>query len=60
MLAPFGVNKTMAGYAAAASDDGNAVLTVETPALPISDTAAVSAFQPTRNITWSTAARRRR
>jgi hypothetical protein len=30
VLAPFGVSKTMAGYAAAASDNGNAVLTVET------------------------------
>ena len=29
VLAPFGVSKTMAGYAAAASDNGNAVLTIE-------------------------------
>jgi hypothetical protein len=29
VLAPFGVSKTMSGYAAAASDNGNAVLTVQ-------------------------------
>ena len=29
VLAPFGINKVMTGYAAAASDNGNAVLTVQ-------------------------------